>query len=69
MSMRTSVIVASALLAGCAIGPSTRVTPPATPVAARTDSAMSPGARALLDSLTAARASGAEPSGEVITRP
>lgn len=69
MSMRSGILLAALALAGCAIGPSTRVTPPAYPVTTRTDSAMSAGARALLDSLTAARESGAEPSGEVITRP
>jgi multidrug efflux system outer membrane protein len=68
--MRRSIIITSALLlAGCAIGPSTEVTPPVYPISARSDSAMSAGARALIDSLTTARESGAEPSGEVITRP
>ena len=69
MSMRSGIFLATLALAGCAIGPSTRVTPPAYPLSSRSDSVMSPAARALLDSLTAARASGAEPSGEVITRP
>ncbi len=70
VSMRVPVLITAALaLAGCAIGPSTRVTPPTYPVTARNDSAMSADARALIDSLTAARESGAEPSGEVITRP
>jgi multidrug efflux system outer membrane protein len=70
MIMRNSIIIASVLLlAGCAIGPSTRVTPPTHPVTGERDSVMSPGTRALLDSLTRARESGAEPSGEVITRP
>jgi multidrug efflux system outer membrane protein len=69
MSMRSGILLAALALAGCAIGPSTRVTPPAYPVTTSRDSAMSAGARALLDSLTTARESGAEPSGEVITRP
>ncbi|HEX5435877.1 MAG TPA: TolC family protein [Gemmatimonadaceae bacterium] len=53
----------------CAVGPSTRVEPPVYPVPARTDSAISPAARSFLDSLARARTSGAEPSGNVITRP
>lgn len=69
MSMRSGTILATLALAACAIGPSTKVTPPVYPVAARTDSAMSASARAFLDSLTAARESGAEPSGDVIQRP
>jgi multidrug efflux system outer membrane protein len=56
-------------LTACAVGPSTHVESPAYPVVARTDSATSPAARSFLDSLGAARAAGAEPSGEVITRP
>ena len=56
-------------LAACAVGPSTKVEPPVYPVTSRVDSAISPSARAFLDSLGAARASGAEPSGEVIRRP
>jgi hypothetical protein len=70
MIMRNSIIITSVLLlAGCAIGPSTRVTPPTYPVTAERDSVMSPGTRALLDSLTRARESGAEPSGVVIEGP
>lgn len=56
-------------LTACAVGPSTHVEPPAYPVAARTDSAMSPAAQAFLDSLGKARAAGTEPSGNVVTRP
>jgi multidrug efflux system outer membrane protein len=56
-------------LAACAVGPSTKVEPRVHPVPARADSAMSPAARAFLDSLATARESGAEPSGEVVSRP
>jgi multidrug efflux system outer membrane protein len=42
---------------------------PVVPVPARADSAVSPAARAFLDSLAAARESGEEPSGAVVTRP
>jgi multidrug efflux system outer membrane protein len=56
-------------LAACAVGPSTKVESPVIPVPVRTDSAISPAARAFLDSLAAARESGAEPSGEVLARP
>jgi multidrug efflux system outer membrane protein len=45
------------------------VEPPVVPVPARADSAVSPAARAFLDSLAAARESGEEPSGAVVTRP
>jgi len=65
-------IVAASLgvgLAACAVGPSTKVESPVQPVPSRSDSTISPGARAFLDSLGAARESGAEPSGEVVTRP
>lgn len=58
-----------AALTACAVGPSTRIEPPEYPVAARTDSATSPAARAFLDSLGAAREAGAEPSGETLRRP
>ncbi|HEU4614293.1 MAG TPA: TolC family protein, partial [Kofleriaceae bacterium] len=72
--MRTSAVAIAlaslgAALTACAVGPSTRVAPPEYPVAARTDSAMSPAAQAFLDSLGAAREKGAEPSGGVVTRP
>jgi outer membrane protein, multidrug efflux system len=56
-------------LAACVVGPSTRVTPVVLPASARTDSATAPAARTFLDSLAAARASGAEPSGGVVSRP
>jgi multidrug efflux system outer membrane protein len=39
------------------------------PVPSRADSEVSPAARHFLDSLATARESGAEPSGEVVTRP
>ena len=56
-------------LAACAVGPSTKVETPIAPVPVRSDSAVSPAARAFLDSLAAAREAGEEPSGEVVTRP
>ncbi len=56
-------------LAACAVGPSTKVGVPIVPVPVRSDSAVSPAARAFLDSLATARESGKEPSGEVISRP
>ncbi len=56
-------------LAACAVGPSTKVEVPIVPVPVRSDSAVSPAARAFLDSLATARESGKEPSGEVISRP
>ena len=65
----TALVALGAGLAACAVGPSTKVEPPAYPVGARTDSATSPEARAFLDSLAAAREAGAEPSGEVVQRP
>jgi multidrug efflux system outer membrane protein len=43
------------LLVGCALGPSTRVSPVVQPVTARTDTAPRPAVRAFLDSLTLAR--------------
>ncbi|HEU4584475.1 MAG TPA: TolC family protein, partial [Gemmatimonadaceae bacterium] len=56
-------------LAACAIGPSTKVESPVVPVPSRADSGLSPETRHFLDSLATARESGAEPSGEVVTRP
>ena len=56
-------------LTACAVGPSTRVRPRVDPAPARTDSATSPEARTFFDSIGAARAAGAEPSGEVVARP
>lgn len=61
-------VLASGVVA-CAVGPSTKVETRVQPVPVRADSAISPAARAFLDSLGAARESGAEPSGEVVRRP
>lgn len=69
---RVRAIVAGAAgvwLAACAVGPSTSVESPVVPVPSRADSEVSPAARHFLDSLATARESGAEPSGEVVTRP
>ena len=68
-AVRVVVATSGVWLMACAIGPSTRVESPALPVPQRADSALSPGARALLDSLATARESGEEPSGAVVTRP
>lgn len=72
MSTSVRAIVLGSLgvwLAGCAVGPSTKVESPVVPVPSRADSAVSPAAREFLDSLGSAREAGAEPSGDVITRP
>jgi multidrug efflux system outer membrane protein len=69
LALTLAVLGAGVGLTACAVGPSTRVEPAVYPVSARTDSAISPAARAVLDSLDAARAAGAEPSGAVIPRP
>ena len=56
MTMRaTTFLIVTVSLAGCAIGPSTKVTPPAPRSLTGGDSVITPGGRAFLDSLTAAR--------------
>ena len=48
-------LAALVLLGGCAVGPSTRVSPQVHPVATRADTAPRPAVRTFLDSLTLAR--------------
>ncbi len=68
--VRAMVVGAAGVwLAACAVGPSTKVESAVVPVPSRADSEVSPAARHFLDSLATARESGAEPSGEVVTRP
>ncbi len=54
--LRTAFAAASCVLAGCAVGPSTAVTPVVPTVSHTTDHAVPPAARVFLDSLAAARA-------------
>jgi len=58
MTMRFVQGVVLLAMAGCAVGPGTRVTPPAHPGPRVADSLPSPSARRFLDSLTAERARG-----------
>jgi multidrug efflux system outer membrane protein len=51
----TTLLLVTLSLAGCAIGPSTRVTPPAPRALTGGDSVITPGARGFLDSLAVAR--------------
>jgi len=54
--LRTAFAAASCVLAACAVGPSTAVTPVVPTVSHTTDHAVPPAARVFLDSLAAARA-------------
>jgi len=69
-SQKAPGVAMLALLVGCAVGPSTRVTPtPAAPLASRAVTAAPPAARQFLDSLTRVRVAEHADTGAALWRP